>query len=152
MLPVSSLFSVSPTPSARVLVLYDADCGICTRAACWLARRDRDRRLDLEPLQAAASLAPDAPPTAELERALHARATDGRWHRGGDAVLTALAAVPRWRLLAGLVRRTPLGLVVEPAYRLVAANRVLASRLLGAEACPLPTSTAAAEPRAGPAA
>jgi predicted DCC family thiol-disulfide oxidoreductase YuxK len=145
MLLVSSLFSASTASSAppvRVLVLYDADCGICTRAACWLARRDRDRRLDLEPLQAAASLAPDAPPAAELELALHVRAADGRWHRGGDAVLTALAALPRWRLLAGLVRRTPLGLVVEPAYRLVAANRGLASRLLGVEACPLPASTA----------
>jgi predicted DCC family thiol-disulfide oxidoreductase YuxK len=154
MLLVSSLFTASPTPPARVLVLYDADCGICTRAACWLGRRDRDRRLDLEPLQAAASLAPDAPPAAELERALHVRAMDGRWHRGGDAVLTALGALPRWGLLAGLVRRTPLSLVVEPAYRLVAANRGLASRLLGAEACPLPTITVPAGPgaRADPAA
>ncbi len=123
----------------NVLVLYDADCGICTRSVCWLARRDRDRQLDLEPLQQAVRVAPDAPPESELVAALHVRAADGRWHRGGDAVLTALEALPRWRLLAGLVRRTPLTWVVEPAYRLVAANRRLASRLLGAEACPLPT-------------
>ena len=84
-------------------------------------------------------VAPDAPPESELVAALHVRAADGRWHRGGDAVLTALEALPRWRLLAGLARRTPLTWVVEPAYRLVAANRRLASRLLGAEACPLPT-------------
>jgi predicted DCC family thiol-disulfide oxidoreductase YuxK len=58
-------------------------------------------------------------------------------------VLTALETLPRWRLLARLVRRTPLGLVVEPAYRLVAANRGLASRLFGAEACPLPTRAVA---------
>lgn len=152
MVLVSSLLTGSSNPPARILVLYDADCGICTRVACWLGRRDRDRRLDLEPLQAAASLAPDAPPTAELERALHVRATDGRWHRGGDAVLTALAALPRWRLLASLVRRTPLSLVVEPAYRLVAANRGLASRVLGAHACPLPASTALTGARPGPAA
>jgi len=132
-----------------VLVLYDADCGICTRSACWLASHDRDRRLDLQPLQAADRVAPDAPPAGELLAALHVRAADGRWHRGGDAVLTALDVIPRWRGLARLVRRTPLHLVVEPAYRLVAANRGLASRLLGAEACPLPTRTAVGGPDAG---
>jgi predicted DCC family thiol-disulfide oxidoreductase YuxK len=146
MVLVSSLFIASPARSATVLVLYDADCGICTRSACWLARRDRDRRLELEPLQHAALVAPDAPPTADLLRALHVRATDGRWHRGGDGVLTALATLPRWRLLAGLVRRTPLTFLVEPAYRLVAANRGLASRLFGAEACPMPTRMAGPAP------
>ena len=135
--PAAKVACVSPS-SPRVLVLYDADCGICTRSACWLARRDRERRLDLEPLQQAPTVAPDAPAADELLAALHVRAADGRWHRGGDAVLTALEALPHWRPLARLVRRTPISLLVEPAYRLVAANRGLASRLLGAEACPLP--------------
>ncbi len=125
----------------KLLVLYDADCGICTRFACWLARRDRDRRLDLEPLQQAPRVAPDAPAAGELLAALHVRGADGRWHRGGDAVLTALEALPHWRPLARLVRRSPVSLLVEPGYRLVAANRGLASRLLGAEACPLPPRT-----------
>jgi len=151
MLLVSSAFTLSPTRRPRILVLYDADCGICTRAACWLARRDRAGRLDLEPLQLAGQGAPDAPSTVDLLRALHARADDGRWHRGGDAVLTALEALPRWRLLARLVRRTPLSLLVEPAYRLVAANRRLASRLLGAEACPVPSGDGIVATR-GPAA
>lgn len=142
MVLVSSLFTAPPASPDRVLVLYDADCGICTRSACWLARRDRHRRLDLEPLQEANRLAPDAPPMAELLLALHARDSGGRWHRGGDAVLTALETLPRWRVLPRVVRRTPLGLVVEPLYRLVAANRGLASRLFGAEACPLPTGRA----------
>lgn len=126
----------------KVLVLYDADCGICTRSASWLARRDRDRQLDLEPVQQAPLVGPDAPAAAELRAALHVRGRDGRWHRGGDGVLTALEALPHWRPLARLVRRTPIGLLVEPAYRLVAANRGLASRLLGADACPLPTRPA----------
>src|SRR5712671_828797 len=113
----------SALTSPRTLVLYDADCGICTRSACWLARRDRDHRLDIEPLQEAPRLVADAPPIAQLLEALHVRTADGRWYRGGDAVLTALAAIPRWRRLATGVRRTPLSLLVEPAYRLVAANR-----------------------------
>jgi predicted DCC family thiol-disulfide oxidoreductase YuxK len=117
-----------------LLVLYDADCGICTHTARLLRRLDRGRRLDLLPLQAV-TVPADAPPLAELKAALHVRDAAGRWAIGGAALVQIGRAVPRLRpvvLAAGLpgVRR-----IVEPAYRLVARNRHRISRRLGLTAC-----------------
>jgi predicted DCC family thiol-disulfide oxidoreductase YuxK len=118
----------------RLLVLYDADCGICTHSARRLRRLDRGRRLDLVPLEAAAGL-PDAPPLAVLRDALHVRDASGRWASGGAALVRIGRELPVLRpaaLVAGLpgVRR-----LVEPAYRVVARNRHRISRWLGLTAC-----------------
>jgi len=138
MILVSSPFTRSLASRPRLLALYDGDCGICTRSAHWLARIDRRHRLDVRPLQAIGADAGAVPPPEELLRALHVRASDGVWHRGGDAVLTAVEALPGGACIGRLVRRTALRRLVEPAYRLVANHRRLASRLLGVEACPMP--------------
>lgn len=120
--------------SGGLLVLYDADCGICTHIARLLRRLDRGRRLDLLPLQAA-TVPADAPPPSELREALHVRDAAGRWAIGGAALVRIGRAVPLLRpvaLAAGLpgIRR-----LVEPAYRLVARNRHRISRRLGLNAC-----------------
>jgi len=120
--------------SGALLVLYDADCGICTHSARLLRRLDRGHRLDLAPLQVATRLA-DAPPPAVLGEALHVRDAAGRWAVGGAALVRIGRALPLLRpfaLVAGLpgIRR-----LVEPAYRLVARNRHRISRGLGLTAC-----------------
>lgn len=117
-----------------LLVLYDADCGICTHSARLLRRLDRGHRLDLAPLETGAGL-PDAPPLTVLRDALHVRDGSGRWASGGAALLRIGREVPVLRpavLVAGLpgVRR-----LVEPAYGLVARNRHRISRRLGLTAC-----------------
>ena len=120
--------------SGALLVLYDADCGICTHSARLLRRLDRGRRLDLTPLGAATGLA-DAPPPDVLGEALHVRDAAGRWAVGGAALVQIGRALPLLRpfaLVAGLpgIRR-----LVEPAYRIVARNRHRISRVLGLTAC-----------------
>jgi predicted DCC family thiol-disulfide oxidoreductase YuxK len=133
---------IAPGSAApRLLVLFDADCGLCTRTAGALLRLDRagaadgSRRLWLIPLQRAAAVAPDAPPEARLLEALHVRTADGRWLAGGAAVLAIADALPALGPLARLGRLPLLRGLVEPAYSLVVTHRDRLGRLLGADAC-----------------
>ena len=123
------------TARDRLLVLYDADCGVCTRTAGWLRRLDRRGRLELVPLQAVGTAAADAPPDATLREALHVRAADGRWSSGGAAMLEILARLPAGTPIARFGRLPLVCRGVDAAYRVVARHRTALSRALGATAC-----------------
>jgi predicted DCC family thiol-disulfide oxidoreductase YuxK len=115
--------------SDATLVLYDADCGICTSFAAWLAARG-------------VAVAPIG--SADGERWLrdlswsarnasfHAIDAQGRRSSGGEAVAPVLGALGA-RRTATLVRAMPRA--TEIVYGLVARNRRLLSRLTGATAC-----------------
>jgi predicted DCC family thiol-disulfide oxidoreductase YuxK len=118
----------------RLLVLYDADCGICSRSASLLRRLDRAGRLHLMPLQDAGEIA-DAPPVEALLDAIHVRDADGRWSAAGTAAIRIAAEVPLLRSLAVAARFAPIRVLVEWTYMRVAANRHRISRLLGDDAC-----------------
>lgn len=119
---------------SRLLVLYDADCGVCTHAARLLRRLDRAHRLDLTALQVAAGR-PDTPSLDELLRTLHVRGVGETWSVGGAAMVRISREVAVLRPF-GVVASLPLlRRLVEPAYRLVASNRHRISRLFGIEAC-----------------
>ena len=122
-------------------LLYDEDCGICVATARWLADRVEPRRLgllaigqvDMDPRIAA--LVAGRP----LAATIHFVRADDTVLTGARAVLAAGRLVPRWRLPAILFDQ-PLGhLLLEPLYRLVAANRGRIGRALGLPAaCALP--------------
>lgn len=119
-----------------MLVLYDADCGLCSRSAQALRILDARHRLELVPLQRAPALAePGLPPAAELREALHMRDGEGRWWTAGEATLRIAAAVPLLRPLAVVGRLPIISLAVEPGYRLLARYRDRLGRLLGAASC-----------------
>ena len=118
----------------RLLVLYDADCGICTRSARLLRRLDRHARLHLVPLQAAGGVA-DAPPLDVLREALHVRDEDGDWRVAGAALTRIGQEIPLLRPLALLARLPPIRRLVERTYALVADNRMGISRVLGDDGC-----------------
>jgi predicted DCC family thiol-disulfide oxidoreductase YuxK len=122
----------------RLLVLYDADCGICTRTASILRRLDRRRRLRLVPLQRPPFL-PDLPPAAELAEAMHVRDATGRWSRAGEAAMRIAAEVPALRPIARAARLPGVPGLIDVAYRLVARHRHTLSRWLGEQACRLPS-------------
>ena len=122
----------------RLLVLYDADCGICTRTASILRRTDRGARLRLVPLQRPPSL-PDLPPAAELAEAMHVRDGSGRWFRGGEAAVRIAAELPPLRPIVWATRLPGVPGLMDVAYRLVARHRQTLSRLLGEQACRLPS-------------
>lgn len=121
--------------SARLQVLYDADCGFCTRTARLLRRLDRSDRLELVPLQKARSAVPDAPSTDRLLARMHVRDGAGHWSIGSDGWLRIADALPALRPLAILARVPLVRPFVEPVYALIAGNRHHISRLLGEREC-----------------
>jgi predicted DCC family thiol-disulfide oxidoreductase YuxK len=119
-----------------MLVLYDADCGLCSRTAQALRILDRRERLRLVPLQRAPELLGDgSPPADALKAALHVRGPEGDWWTGGEASLRIAAAVPALWPLAQVGRLPLISSMVEPAYRLLARHRDRLGRLLGAAHC-----------------
>lgn len=123
----------------RLTVLYDARCRVCTRIAGRLAGLDRRRRLRLVPLQRAATDRPEVRrlrSTRDLRRALHVIDADGDWASGGEAMIRALERVPSWRPLARLARMRGVRRLVEPGYRLFAANRSAFGWLAGSFGAP----------------
>lgn len=86
---------------------------------------------------------PDLPSEAELASALHARDAAGSWFSGGGAAIRIAAEVPALRPLAWAARVPGVPAVVDVAYGLVARNRQALSRLLGEQACRLPSREAA---------
>ena len=119
------------------VLLYDGDCGFCSRCAAFLRRR--------VPTSAAivAWQAADLTRlgvTAEQCAAAVQFVTPGRVSAGPEAIADLLrtARGPWWRLAGRLLATRPMLAVGWPVYRLVARNR---HRLPGStSACELPVS------------
>lgn len=117
-----------------VRVLYDAECGFCSRSVQTLVRLGASAAFT--PLQAAdlGSLGVD---DERATRELPALLADGTVVYGAAAFAAALLTGPWWmRLLGRLIGARPALPVAQVVYRWVAANR---QRLpAGTGACALP--------------
>lgn len=102
-----------------MLLLYDAECGFCSRAAAWLVRRGVR---EVRPLQLVdlAALGVDA---ERATREIPAVLDDGRVAYGARAIGFALATGPAWLRAAGWLVRRPLARPAASVYALVARNR-----------------------------
>jgi predicted DCC family thiol-disulfide oxidoreductase YuxK len=116
---------MSPLPAQ--LVLYDGECGFCSKSVQWVLDRDSEQKFSFAPLQGE---------TAEALRSRHAKIPDSldtmvlvQSEKGMQRVYLRSAAVFRvaaelpgiWRVL-GLLRVLPSGLM-DLFYRPVAAIR-----------------------------
>jgi predicted DCC family thiol-disulfide oxidoreductase YuxK len=120
----------------RLFVLYDADCGLCSRTAQALRVLDSRGRLRVLPLQLAASeLGAAAPSLVAMTATLHAGVPGHRWSTGGEAALRIARAIPVLRSLAVVGSLPLLNRLVEPAYELLASHRDRIGRLFGADRC-----------------
>ncbi len=110
----------------RLVVLYDAGCGLCTSLA---GRLDGLNGIEVAPIQSdlGAHLLRDLTPAQRLD-AVHAVDALGRRASGGAAVAAVAHRVPAGRLLGPLLDSFPA--VTERGYRLVASHRRLLSVLL----------------------
>ncbi|MEX2547425.1 MAG: DUF393 domain-containing protein [Chloroflexota bacterium] len=117
----------------RLTVLYDNDCGICLQTARLLTRLDRGRLLILTPLQSAHMA--DRPSIDELLSSVHAVDASGRWWVGADAVVQIAQRVSALRLLTTLASLPFASIALDVAYRTIARNRQVLSRMLGIKAC-----------------
>jgi predicted DCC family thiol-disulfide oxidoreductase YuxK len=122
--------------SDPLFVLYDGDCGLCSRTAQALRILDRRGRLRLMPLQLATiELSASAPPLATMRETLHAGDPGRGWSTGGEASLRIARAIPVLRSLAVVGSLPFLNRFVEPAYLLLASHRDRIGRLVGADRC-----------------
>ena len=123
--------------SDPLFVLYDGDCGLCSRTAQVLRLLDGGGgRLRLLPLQlAAAELGAAAPSVAAMTATLHAGVPGRGWSTGGEAALRIASAIPVLRSLAVVGSLPLLNRLVEPGYVLLASNRDRIGRIVGAERC-----------------
>jgi len=106
----------------RPLLVYDGACAFCRR---WVRRWQMltGARVRYAPYQA---LADPFEGVAHLAfaSAVHLRDARGRWTRGAEAALGALADVPALGVAARLYHRfQPFAAVAESAYRWVARHR-----------------------------
>ena len=124
-----------PGASERLVVLFDRDCGICAAVVARLRRWDRDGRLELLPLQAAAADSRDAVRAVAASHPLHdelhvIEPCSGLVRAGGRAVLEIAARLPGGRVPALLSGLPPAAWAVGVGYGLVARNRRAISRAL----------------------
>lgn len=115
---------------SRHWIVWDGACGFCRRAVDWAIARDDAGCFEAVPWQRLS----DPPLTPALATAcrdaVHVRAADGRWLRGGRACLFVFARVG-WPRLAAVAALPPFVWCVELGYRIVARNRPFFSRLVG---------------------
>ncbi|MGY1642383.1 thiol-disulfide oxidoreductase DCC family protein [Geodermatophilus sp. SYSU D00703] len=122
-----------PVPAPALV--YDGDCGFCTRAA-EVARRLLPRDAAVTPWQTTDLAAIGVTP-ARARREVLWVSRSGRVSGGARAVAEALrAAGGPWALIGVALRVPPLSWLARGVYRLVAANRM---RLPGGTAaCAVP--------------
>ena len=123
------------TPVPRPALVYDGDCGFCTRSAA-LARRVLPADCAVVPWQGADLAAVGTTAERARREALWVPRT-GEVVGGARAVAAALReAGSGWALLGRLLQLPPIGPLADAVYRVVAANRM---RLPGGTAaCALP--------------
>jgi predicted DCC family thiol-disulfide oxidoreductase YuxK len=121
----------------RLIVYVDADCGVCTFVAIWLARLDVLRRLRLVRLQDAPA-EPGMPPQPRLLETMHARDAEGRWWTGAAACLQIARRVPALWPFALLGRIPAVARLMERGYTRIARDRRQLSVRLGLAVCRLP--------------
>jgi len=128
----------------RLVVLYDLDCGLCVAVAGWLARHDRDGRLELLPLQGAAASGRPVIERIATSHPLHAElhvvdVQTARVRAGGAAMTEIVGRLPGGRPFAAIGRLPPVAWLIGLGYALVARNRRAIGRALRLEAaCAIP--------------
>ncbi len=138
-------------PHPGLTVIYDGDCGVCSRLVLWAEARDSAGRLRFVPNQSA-DLAAIAPGLTHEQAAAAAYAVrpDGTRYRGARAIFETLRRVPGfWGVVGWIGALPPLSLLAEPFYRVIAHHRGRISAWLGLAQCrvPLPRADSESEPR-----
>jgi predicted DCC family thiol-disulfide oxidoreductase YuxK len=115
-------------------VLYDDECGICTRLALWLEARPG---MSVAPIDSDVGTMPlrDLSP-AERIASVHVIDASSRRSSGGAALVPLLRRLPLGRFPVAAIETLPaLG---DGLYRLVARHRRTLSRLAGLDSCRVP--------------
>lgn len=118
-------------------VIYDGECGVCSRSVLWAAARDAGGRLRFVPNQTAdlAAIAPGLT-RAEAAKSVYAARPDGTTYHGARAIFEMLRCLPGvWHVVGWIGALPPLSLLAEPVYRVFAHNRGRVSAWFGLTQC-----------------
>jgi len=123
MISLANEYTDSKGRHAKGWLFFDADCGFCTRIACWLAPVLSHRGFALAPLQdprvgALLGLSQD-----ELLRELRFLRSDGRLYGGADAVLAVAGQIGWAWPLVSLSDFPGVRGLLHRAYKWFAAQR-----------------------------
>jgi predicted DCC family thiol-disulfide oxidoreductase YuxK len=118
-----------------LLVVYDADCGVCQASVGWARARDRGGRLRFMPNDAEL---PESVSLAETEHTVVVLDGARKWTRGG-AVARVLRELPAgWSALGWVLRLPGLRWLADRGYDRFARNRHRISAALGMRSCAVP--------------
>jgi predicted DCC family thiol-disulfide oxidoreductase YuxK len=104
-------------------LIFDGECGFCTRARNLLVRLDRRDRITTLPYQRAGVAEEAGVSRAALAGAVFWDGGDGGRYWGAEAINAALSAALGTRLPLRLYRLPGVGRLQDRVYRWVAANR-----------------------------
>lgn len=134
---------------ARLLVVFDGWCGVCTRAMVWVRAHDAAGRVRALPSQTPGLKERLGLSPAETARTLWVVTYDGRRLSGAAAVSAVLRELGgAWALIARLYPVPPLGWLAEHAYAWFARHRDHFARWGTLPACARPGVRC--EPEGGP--
>jgi predicted DCC family thiol-disulfide oxidoreductase YuxK len=123
-----------PSPDPQGLLLWDGDCGFCKRMLSVL-QKVALRPVVAKPFQEVAAELPEEV-LAWTGRQMHWVRPDGSIVGGSQAMIEALEASDH-NVISGALESLPLRAFTWLAYRLVAGNRGVAGKVIGAN-CELP--------------
>ncbi|HYL35934.1 MAG TPA: DCC1-like thiol-disulfide oxidoreductase family protein [Bryobacteraceae bacterium] len=110
-------------------VIYDPDCGLCTRIGTWLQAQPKFIPMRLVPANAAGGLYPELAALGVEE--LTVVSDEGGVYFDDHAWLMCLYALKRYRALARRLARPALLPFARQAFKILSANRHRVSNLLG---------------------
>jgi predicted DCC family thiol-disulfide oxidoreductase YuxK len=114
-----------------LLVVYDADCGVCQASVEWLRKRDRRRRFRFAPNdgELPAGVSPE-----ETEHTVVVIEGTRKWTRGA-ATARLLRELRGWAILGQALRLPGIAWLADRGYDRFARNRHRFSAALGLASC-----------------
>ena len=110
-------------PGARLLLIYDGWCGVCTRTVDWVRAHDPDGRVAALPSQTPGLAERAGLSREQVDRAAWAIDRAGRSYAGAAAINRTLAELHGWRWLARLYALRGIRHAEDRGYRWFAAHR-----------------------------
>jgi predicted DCC family thiol-disulfide oxidoreductase YuxK len=108
----------------RLILVYDGECGFCTRLARWVERRDREHRVVVRPSQDPGLIESLGLTPAEVGRAAWVVEPGGRRFEGAAAINRVLRELGGgWGLAATMYRVAPMRSLEDAYYKRVARRR-----------------------------
>lgn len=124
--PSNPAFDDHDSTIGDVELLYDDDCGLCTRSVRWLCGRTSG--VDFSPME-----------DGSEESAVVLLLSDGTKIEGAQAVATVLKTCGRpWDLVGAVMQLPAMRVLASAVYKVVARNRTMISRSMGWGACAIP--------------